>query len=106
MTLRGVVAVTAIVVGLASDAPAACPDGDYTVAGEPLLASSGGALTGDVITIAAGTVAIASGGPAVFGRIHRTSLGTLVRAVWLAEGSHRVAARRWSSGSCPRSVAA
>jgi hypothetical protein len=93
MAILRAVTAAVIVVALASDARSACPDGDYVVAGEPLLASPGGALTGDVVTIAGGTVAIASGGPAVFARIHRTSRGTLVRAAWVGERSQRVAAR-------------
>jgi hypothetical protein len=93
MTIRGVLVAAAIVLGLASDAAAACPDGDYAIAGEPLLGGSDGALMGDVVTIAGGTVSIASGGPAVPARIHRTARGTLVRAAWLAADSQRVAAR-------------
>ena len=93
MMIRRVVAAAAIVVGLASDGPGACPEGDYAVVGDPLLASPNGALTGDVVTIADGSVSIASGGPAVPARIHGTSRGTLVRAAWFTEGTQRVAAR-------------
>jgi hypothetical protein len=93
MAIRRALTAAVIVAALAVEARSACPDGDYAVPGDPLLASSEVALTGDVITIASGTVAIASGGPAVPARIHRTSRGTLVRAAWRDERSQRVAAR-------------
>jgi hypothetical protein len=61
---------------------AMCPDGEYVVAGEPLLASPGGVFVRDVVTIAGGTVAIASGCPATTALIKVTRRGTVVKAAW------------------------
>jgi hypothetical protein len=83
-------ALVVLVLALASGrAGAACPDGEYTVVGDPLLSSPGGAFARDVVTIANGTVAIASGCASVPATFRTTSRGTLVRASWLACGSTR-----------------
>src|SRR6185295_13334087 len=88
--MKGVILGCALVVmTTVAGSRAGCLDGDYEVAGAPLLPNPAGVLAQDIITIAGDTITIASGCSAARFRSRPTRRGTVVRAVWPQCGAVR-----------------
>jgi hypothetical protein len=101
---RLLLACALVIVATVGRADTGCLDGDYAVAGDPLLSSPTGAFAPDVVTIAGDTIAIASGCPAVAFRARTTVRGTVLRAVWAQCGAAGPARMRAVVGKTCRAM--